>query len=123
MDILIFPHRCADIDGVVLCQQQLVGVTDQRIAAAAGNGIEPFIHATVDIDDTAVCLDGGLPGLYRHMPGDDLAVYRVGTEFGKNTDGGFLLLDPLIVGVLFLFAGGIIGDEITLEGGNFILAA
>ena len=121
--IFIVTHGLADIDGMVLGQQQLVGVADQGIAAAAGDGIETLIHAAINIDDTAIGLDRRLTGFDRDMAGDDLAVDGIGSEFFQNADGGGFLFNPCVIGVFLLLAGGIIRNEIALEGGNLILTA
>ena len=57
------------------------------------------------------------------MAGDDLAVDGIGSEFFQNADGGGFLFNPCVIGVFLLLAGGIIRNEIALEGGNLILTA
>ena len=108
---------------MVLCQQQLMGIGDQCIAAAPGNRVQPLVHAAVDIDDKTAGFDGGFPCLNGDMACDDLAVLGIRAEFRQDPFGGLLLLDPLVVGILFFLAGGIVGNKVSLKGCDLVFAA
>ena len=108
----------------MLCQRQMAGVENERIAGDAGAGVVGLRDAAIDDEELAVRLDRGLATLrfHRHMTIYHMAHLRIHTKFRKDPVDIALFLREFIVDVKLLHMGIRILDEAVLEGRHLILS-
>ena len=111
-------------EALMLCQRQMAGVENERIAGDAGAGVVGLRDAAIDDEELAVCLNRRLATLrfHRHMPIDHMAHLRIHTEFREDPVDIALFLREFIVDVKLLHMCIRILDEAVLEGRHLILS-
>ena len=102
----------------------MVGVVDEGVAAEASLTLIGLGDAAVDDEEEPIAPDGALtlPFLDGDVAVDDVGVGGVQAEFPQNHLADGALLDLGVVGIVDLYVGLRLGDEIALKGGDLALA-
>ena len=108
----------------MLGQIHLMGVGDQGVTGDARHGLISLGHAAVDDDELLRHLDGALALADLH---GDVTVYDDGVgvcdaELREHPVAALGVVGQGEIGVGGLLVGLLVGDEIALEGGHFVLA-
>ena len=108
----------------MLDQFHPVGIVGQGVTRDTGRGLVGSGKAAVDDQELAAALDGAfaLLALHGDVAAYDLAVLPVKAELVEDPVHHLLVFDQLVIRDLRLLVGGLVQDELPLEGGHALLA-